>query len=131
MNNPVFGRRLRELREARLKTDRRFTLRYFAALVGVSPSYISKIETGKFNPPSRIKILRMAEILDVDEDEFLALAGKVRPSFEEMLREQPEGVAKFLRVMQIDSEMLHRALDSILKKNVREGTQGNEEDSNG
>lgn len=95
--NPEFGRRVRELREARKATDPEFSLRRFALAVGISATFMSKVENGEFDPPAVDKIKRMATLLEVDPDELLALAGKVDPDLPEIIREQPKAMADFLR----------------------------------
>jgi transcriptional regulator with XRE-family HTH domain len=94
--NKAFGDRVRELREAKLRTDPRFTLRQFAKMVDVSPTFLSKMERGEFDPPRAEKIIKIAELLGVDADELLALAHKVDPEVEKIIREQPK-MADFLR----------------------------------
>lgn len=98
--NKPFGRRIRELREEKKKADPRFSLRQFAQAVGISATFLSKVETGEFPPPSADKIKKMAELLEVNADELLALAGKVDPELPEIIREQPKAVADFLRTAQ-------------------------------
>lgn len=95
--NPEFGRRVRELREAKKKTNPTFSLRRFAQAVGVSATFQSKIENGESPPPSVDKIKRMASLLETDADELLALAGKVDPDLPAIIREMPRAMADFLR----------------------------------
>jgi len=95
--NKKFGDRLRELREAKLKSDPAFTLRKFAVAVGISPTFLSKVERGEFDPPRPEKIMRMAELLDVDADELLALAGRVDPELSEIIRKKPSVLPDLLR----------------------------------
>jgi transcriptional regulator with XRE-family HTH domain len=95
--NKEFGKMVRDLREEKKKTDPAFSLRQFAVAVGVSATYLSKIETGEFPPPSAEKIQLMANMLDTDADELLALAGKVDPILPEIIQEQPKAMADFLR----------------------------------
>ena len=95
--NPKFGRRIRQLREAKKKTDPAFSLRKFAVAVGISPTFLSKVEKGEFAPPAPERIIKMAELLEVDADELLALAGKVDPELPDIIREQPKAMADFLR----------------------------------
>jgi transcriptional regulator with XRE-family HTH domain len=98
--NPKFGKRIRDLREEKKKTDTRFSLRQFAEAVGISATFLSKVETGEFDPPASDKIKKMAELLGVDSDELLALAGKVDPELPEIIRSQPKAMADFLRTAQ-------------------------------
>ena len=85
--NPLFGSRIRELREAKLQEDpRRFTLRQFAVAVGISPTFLSKVERGEFDPPAADKIIKMAELLGVNADELLALARQRTQLHQALLR---------------------------------------------
>jgi len=95
--NAEFGKRIRKLREERKKVDPQFSLRRFAETVGISATFLSKVETGEFDPPAPDKIKRMAELLGEDPDELLALAGRVDPELPEIIREQPKAMADFLR----------------------------------
>lgn len=87
-----FGPHIRELRLAK-----GVTLREFARLLEVTPTYISQIEQEKFNPPAEDRIVRMAELLGVDADELLGLAGRVADDLPEIIREHPREMATFLR----------------------------------
>lgn len=93
--NKEFGERLRQLREERKHSNPAFSLRKFAQEAGISATFLSKIERGEFDPPKADKIIRMAELLDVDPDELLALAEKVDPSLNDIIREQPVALADF------------------------------------
>ncbi len=95
--NKAFGDRIRELREERKRTDPNFSLRKFAAAVEISPTFLSRIERGEFDPPAADKIIRMAELLGIDVDQLLALANKVNPELTEIIQEKPQAVADFLR----------------------------------
>ena len=53
-----FGGTVRRLREAR-----KIGLRKFAQRVGMSPTYLSKVERDEFNPPSEEKIKAIAKAL--------------------------------------------------------------------
>lgn len=95
--NPRFGKRVRELREAKKAVDPTFSLRQFAVKVGISATFLSKVETGEFDPPSAENIIKMAELLDVDGDELLALADKTDPELEEIIKTAPKAMADLLR----------------------------------
>lgn len=95
--NPAFGKRIRDLREARLKTDPKFTLRQFATAVGISATFLSKVERGEFDPPSAENIIKMAERLGVDADELLALANRFDPDLGDIIKERPKSVPDLLR----------------------------------
>ena len=116
--NKVFGKRIRELREAKKRTDPKYSLRQFAQAVDISATFLSKVETGEFNPPAPDKIKKMAELLGVDPDDLLALAGKVDPDLPEIIRDQPSAIAEFLRTARDKnlSEDDFRALTENIRK---------------
>lgn len=95
----AFGEHIRRLREARKGSSPRFTLRRFAEAVGVSATFISKMERGHFNPPSAETVKRMALVLRVDPDGLLAFAGKVDPELEAIIAEKPRAMARLLRTV--------------------------------
>ena len=72
MTQKNFGATIRALREAQ-----QISLRKFADKVGISPTYLSKIERDEFPPPGEETVKKFAEALNQDTDELLALAGKV------------------------------------------------------
>jgi transcriptional regulator with XRE-family HTH domain len=66
------------------------TLRKFAELVGVAPSYISNIESAAIAPPSEEVICRMAHVLGLREAHLLARAGRLKTSTMRWFWSQPE-----------------------------------------
>jgi transcriptional regulator with XRE-family HTH domain len=87
-----FGETVRALREAR-----KIGLRRFAEKVGMSPTYLSKVERDEFDPPAEEKVKRIAEVLGQNPDELLALAGRVASDLPEIIRRHPREMATFLR----------------------------------
>ena len=70
-----FGERVRQLR-----TQRRLTQRDLAKRIGVSDTYISKVENENLHfgdYPSEKFIHKLADALDAEEEELLLLADKV------------------------------------------------------
>jgi len=117
--NREFGLRVRSLREAKKLDNPAFSLRKFAQDVGVSATFMSKVETGDFGPPSPERIKRMAELLGVDADELLALARKVDPELSSIIRDQPRAMADFLRTASasgLTDEELRAITDEIRKR---------------
>ncbi|MFB3882529.1 MAG: helix-turn-helix domain-containing protein [Armatimonadota bacterium] len=92
-----FGRRLRELREQRRRDDPRFSLRQFAQALGVSGTYISRMELGEISPPNAERIKQMAQVLEIDPTELLSLADRVDPEVAEVVKARPALVGKLLR----------------------------------
>jgi transcriptional regulator with XRE-family HTH domain len=87
-----FGALVRREREAK-----EIGLREMAKKIGVSPTYLSKIERGEFEPPAEDKVRRIAEIIGHDSDELLALAGRVASDLTDIIRQRPREMADFLR----------------------------------
>jgi len=96
----AFGQRVRALREAKAAQDPEFGLRRVAQRVGISPTFLSRIETGKGDAlPSEENIVKLAHELGEDPDRLLALAGKVRSELLDLIIEQPEAFAKVIEAL--------------------------------
>jgi HTH-type transcriptional regulator, competence development regulator len=87
-----FGALVRREREAK-----EIGLREMAKKIGVSPTYLSKIELGDFDPPAEDKVKKIAEIIGRDPDELLALAGRVATDLTDIICQRPREMADFLR----------------------------------
>jgi HTH-type transcriptional regulator, competence development regulator len=87
-----FGALVRREREAK-----EIGLREMARKIGVSPTYLSKIERGDFDPPAEEKVRKIAEIIGCDPDELLALAGRVASDLTDIIRQRPREMADLLR----------------------------------
>ena len=87
-----FGALVRREREAK-----EIGLRQMAKKIGVSPTYLSKVERDEFPPPAEDKVRKIAEIIGRDADELLALAGRVASDLTDIIRQRPREMADFLR----------------------------------
>lgn len=87
-----FGEIIRQKRLAK-----GLSLRRFAQLVGVSPTYISQVEQGHFDPPTAERAERMAVILGESADALIALAGRLPHDLSGIICERPLELAAFLR----------------------------------
>jgi len=74
-------------------------LRQAAKAIGVSPTYLSMVERDEFQPPAEDKVRAIAKLLGLDEDELLALAGKVSSDLTDIIKKNPREMASFLRSM--------------------------------
>ena len=81
----------------RERKGKQIGLREMAKKIGVSPTYLSKIERGDFDPPAEDKVKKIAEIIGRDPDELLALAGRVASDLTDIIRRRPREMADFLR----------------------------------
>lgn len=93
-----FGEYLISLRDARKQTDPTLSMRRVASKIGISPTYLSKIERGE-QPASEKTIRKLAEVFGVSADEIFAHAGRIDPNLEKTLagHEAPAQMAAFLR----------------------------------
>ena len=67
MDNETFGSLVRRTRLEHRKSNKDFSLRKFAAKVGLSPTYLSKAETDEFTPPRAETVIKIAEELGIDK----------------------------------------------------------------
>jgi transcriptional regulator with XRE-family HTH domain len=88
----AFGTLVRQLR-----LHKGYSLRELARRIDVSPNFLSKMELGHFPPPGEKKIVLIAEILEQNADELLALAGKVSSDLVEIILQRPKETAALLR----------------------------------
>jgi HTH-type transcriptional regulator, competence development regulator len=112
-----FGHALRSKR-----MEKKFTLRRFAELVGVSPTYLSQVEQCNVMPPTADRVKRMADLLGENSDEWIALAGRVPEDLVEIVLEAPAEIAGLLReVRGMTPEQLgavRKAAERIRKKDA-------------
>jgi transcriptional regulator with XRE-family HTH domain len=87
-----FGEFVRRAREAK-----EIGLREMAKMIGVSPTYLSKIERDEFPPPAEDKVRKIAAIIGCDADELLARADRVSSDLSEIIKRRPVQVAALLR----------------------------------
>ena len=119
VGNKKFGKRIRELREAKKAVDLTFSLRQFATKVGISATFLSKLEKGVFDPPKAEHIIKMAELLEVDTDELLALANRTDPELNEIIKSEPKAMADLLRTARdrgLTAEDLERITKNMKRK---------------
>ena len=84
MSGQKFGAFVRQERE-----KKQISLRKMAKMIGVSPTYLSKVETDDFPPPAEDKVRKIAGIIDCNADELLALAGRVPSELIDIIRQHP------------------------------------------
>ncbi len=98
-------------------------LRRFADLVGMSPTYLSKVERGDFPPPGEEKIKAIAKALEKDADEVLALANRVASDLSEIIQRTPREMATFLRAA---NGLTPKELERLTRQAERRRGRGNE-----
>ena len=114
----TFGQLLREKR-----IEKGFSLRKFAQLVGVSPTYLSQVEQGNVDPPTADRVNRMAELLGENPDEWIALAGRVPEDLPEIIQKQSIAVPDLLRAVRgLTADQLRRLRENA-ERMQKEGKQ--------
>jgi transcriptional regulator with XRE-family HTH domain len=111
-----FGMTVRRLREGR-----KFGLRKFAQTVGMSPTYLSKVERGEFKPPTEENVRAIAKALGQDADELLALAGRVASDLTDIIQRRPREMASFVRAANgLSAEDMQRLAEEARRRRTRE-----------
>src|SRR3954463_5105820 len=87
-----FGAFIRRKREAK-----ELGLREMAKMIGVSPTYLSKVERDEFSPPAEDKVRAIAKIIECDADDLLARAGRVSTDITDIIKRRPVELAALLR----------------------------------
>ena len=93
-----------------MRTAKGLSQRALGERVGVSFTYISKVENGKLdfgNYPSEDLIHRLAAALDADEEELLLLAEKIPEAIRRRFFERPDA---FRLIARLDDRRLDRVL---------------------
>lgn len=94
----TFGARLK-----RKRTSQGLGLRETASKVGISATYLSRIENdAEKSPPSEEKILKLAEVLNDDFDELMVLAGRVPEEVTDWIKSDA-GMPAFFRQAKQDN----------------------------
>jgi HTH-type transcriptional regulator, competence development regulator len=102
-----FGDTLRELRVAQ-----KMGLRETAVAVDISPSYLSRIERNKENPPKPEVIKALAKILAADPDVLFRLSSSTDPEIASMVKENAK-IRKLMRLF-IECDPTEEQLREIL-----------------
>ena len=97
--NPLHAKRTfgTIIRELRLKKTQ-YSLRKLAETLGISPAYLSRLESDRDPPPSEQIVIKMARALGADSDELLSDANKVSPDLVRIIKNHPKSVPAFLRL---------------------------------
>jgi transcriptional regulator with XRE-family HTH domain len=89
------------------------SLREFAKALGITPSYQSDIENDR-RVPSEEVLKKIAELLSLDYEELMALAGRFGEEAERYLRRHPTAGALFRKLSETN------APEDVLRKMLRE-----------
>ena len=112
-----FGTYIRAQREALGKTNKDFSGRKIAKVIGVEPAFLSKVEREIVAPPSEAKVIALANALGEDQDVLLAMAGKVSSDLLNIIRDRPALFAELIRKLKTEPD--HAVLRVV--REVRDG----------
>jgi transcriptional regulator with XRE-family HTH domain len=93
-------------------------------MAGISVTYITKIENERLafgDYPSTEVILRIAAVLEADEDELLISAKNIPERIQRRVLERPDA---FSRLGDLDDEMLDRVLKQVERRLSSDGRRG-------
>ncbi len=125
-------RRTKESREAQerfgaalrlLRTSSGQGLRELARRLGLSATYLSRVEGGLEPPPSSDRLVEIARALGLSSDALQELAGRVAPDLIELLRNRP-AVTRLLRaLLEVDppDEVVHALTRQLRTRGARPG----------
>ncbi len=104
-----FGEILRELR-----TAQNLGLRETAGKIGISPTYLSRIERGKERPPRPDLIKALAKLLAADPDVLFRLSSSTDPEVADFLHDQPEAtyLVRYLKDNAFTHDEMVRLMDA-------------------
>ena len=103
-----FGDRIRDLRKSK-----NLSQRALGDMVGVTFTYISKVENEKLDfgdYPSEDLIRKLAEALGTDVDELFLLAKKIPAQIRQRVMERPDA---FRKIASLDDETLNKLLKDL------------------
>jgi transcriptional regulator with XRE-family HTH domain len=92
----MFGRKFGAF-VRRKREEREIGLRQMAKKIGVSPTYLSKVERDEFPPPAEDKVRAIAKLIECDPDDLLGRAGRVSSDITDIIKRHPVELAALLR----------------------------------
>jgi transcriptional regulator with XRE-family HTH domain len=78
-----------------LRKERNFSLRDLARATDLSATYLSQLEHGRSTPTDNV-VIKIAEALEADQDELLALLGRIAKDLQEIVLRRPREVSDLL-----------------------------------
>ena len=109
----TFGKTVRDIRK-----KQQLSQRELAGKVGVSFTYVSKIENEKLDfgdYPSEELILKLANALSIDADLLMIPAKKIPDRIKQRIMERPDA---FRKIAELDDETLDRLLGDMDEKMI-------------
>jgi len=116
MKSETLGERIR-----RCRTERGIFLRETARRAGISATFLSRIETGAEKAIPAEKVIRkLADILEDDFDELMALAGRISRDVSDYVKADP-GMPEFLRMAKERNVSAEKLMELLSKSDTKKG----------
>jgi transcriptional regulator with XRE-family HTH domain len=87
-----------------------YGVRQLAKKIGVSATYLSRIETGHIAPPTEARIQKIAEILDTNFYILMGAAGRVPSDIASHFSHAP---TQIMRLLELTSGMSRSEIDAL------------------
>jgi len=94
------GEHLKKARKKLREESKDYSLRKVAERVGVTPGFLSQLESGKASPPSEEVIVALAKELGEDPDVLLAMGGKVSSRLKAAIMRRPKLFAELISTVE-------------------------------
>jgi transcriptional regulator with XRE-family HTH domain len=86
------------------RLEKGYTLRKFSELIDISATYISRMERDEIDPPGEGKINAMANLLSIDPEQLVFMAGKLPSKVKTMVIDRP-ALVPLLRIASTKSDI--------------------------
>jgi transcriptional regulator with XRE-family HTH domain len=118
----TLGQKLLELRQ-----ERKASLRAVAKAAKISPTYLSQLERDLSKPTDGI-VFNLAGALECNEDELLAIGGRIAKDLEKIILQHPPEVAALLLAIEgLPPVELKRLTDQAMKRRTALRLEGAKE----
>ena len=115
-----FGAFIRRERKAR-----EIGLREMAKMIGVSPTYLSKVERDEIAPPTERNVRLIAQIIGCNADELLAMANRMPSELAKIIKQHPVEMSMLLRTANgLSAQDLDRLAQKAEKAKDKSNNQG-------
>lgn len=116
MSNKNFGEVLRQMRE-----EKGVSLRKFAVKIGITPTYLSKIERLEIiKAPSEEVIKLISSELNSDFDELMILAGRIPVELPNIISQRPREMTALLRTANNMNDSELKTLTESLQQKLKD-----------
>ena len=107
------------LKDSRLNHPGNLSIREVSRRAGIDVSYLSRMEKNEVAPPREEVILKLAEVLGIeDPDDLLRLAQKIPPDVQEIIKRNFDEMPSFIRMAKNLSQEDWDRLTTYMKRNI-------------